>query len=118
MTRRIDICDHGERGGECRRCLAPVLDLLESTYRRFVVFDSEHQVVAITLWTAHTHTIEVVDTTPYIHVSSPEKRSGKTRLLEVAGELVLEPVRGASMQRCGPVPSAGRGAAHPAAGRG
>jgi hypothetical protein len=34
------------------------------------------------LWVAHTHTIDHADATPYLAISSPEKQSGKTRLLE------------------------------------
>jgi hypothetical protein len=91
------ICDHGDRAEECPECLGPILNLVETTLNRFVVFVNVHQAVAITLWVAHTHAIEAVDTTPYVHVSSAEKRSGKTRLLEVLEQLVPEPVRGASM---------------------
>jgi hypothetical protein len=35
------------------------------------------------LWIVHTHALDAADTTPYLNVKSAEKRSGKTRLLEV-----------------------------------
>jgi hypothetical protein len=54
--------------------------------RRYVVL-SDDQAVALALWTAHTHTIDAADTTPYQNISSATKRAGKTRLLEV-----LEPI--------------------------
>lgn len=58
--------------------------------RRFVVL-THHQADAAALWTLHTHAIDAAETTPYLHVTSPEKRSGKTRLLEVLRELVARP---------------------------
>ena len=54
--------------------------------RRYVVM-SDEQADALTLWTAHTHAFEAAEATPYLHVTSAEKESGKTRLLE-ALELV------------------------------
>jgi hypothetical protein len=41
------------------------------------------QSAAATLWAAHTHAVEAADTTLYLQVTSAEKRSGKSRLLEV-----------------------------------
>ena len=43
---------------------------------------------ALALWVVHTHAIEAAECTPYLHVTSPEKQSGKTRLLEVLTLLV------------------------------
>lgn len=62
---------------------AELLDALHGFVRRFVRFSSDAQAVAVALWVAHTWAFQAADTTPYLHVSSPEKRSGKTRLLEV-----------------------------------
>lgn len=67
------------------------LDDVVGFVRRFVVLD-ETQANAIALWTAHTHAADAADTTPYLVVSSAEKRSGKTRLLEVLELLVQEPL--------------------------
>jgi len=66
-----------------------VLEDTSSFIRRFVVL-SDEQLAAVALWTAHTHAIGAADTTPYIAVTSAEKRSGKTRLLEVIELLVHE----------------------------
>jgi hypothetical protein len=60
--------------------------------RRFVVLSSE-QLVAIALWVVHTHAIDAADATPYLNITSAEKRSGKTRLLEVLDLLVARPWR-------------------------
>ncbi|MFC2027129.1 DUF3631 domain-containing protein [Chloroflexota bacterium] len=67
-----------------------LLDAIISFIRRFVVL-SEPQLIAIALWVVHTHAFEVADATPYLNISSPEKRSGKTRLLEILELLVARP---------------------------
>jgi hypothetical protein len=64
-----------------------LLDDVRRFIRRSVVLD-DHQAVAATLWAAHTHVFDVFNVTPYLFISSGEKRSGKTRLLEVL-ELVV-----------------------------
>jgi hypothetical protein len=73
----------------------PQLDALltdaELFVRRFVVL-SEEQVTAVVLWTAHTWAIQAAHATPYLHATSAEPESGKTRLLEVLRELVKEPI--------------------------
>jgi hypothetical protein len=66
-----------------------VLDDVVRFVSRFVVV-SETQANTLALWTAHTHAVTAFDCTPYLAVTSPEKRSGKTRLLEVLELLVRE----------------------------
>jgi len=61
---------------------ASVLDDLAAFIRRYVVLAPE-QADAIALWLVHTHAIEAAAATPYLAITSAEKRSGKTRLLEV-----------------------------------
>jgi hypothetical protein len=61
---------------------AVLLDDVARFVRRFVVL-AEMQADTLAVWTAHTHAIEAAETTPYLAVTSAEKRSGKTRLLEV-----------------------------------
>lgn len=55
--------------------------------RRFVAV-SEDQALLIALWIVHTHALDAADTTAYLNIWSAEKRSGKTRLLEVLSLLV------------------------------
>ena len=62
--------------------LVEALARIEQFLRRYVVFSRPETIVAVALWIAHTHAIERADATPYLAVSSPEKQSGKTRLLE------------------------------------
>jgi Protein of unknown function (DUF3631) len=59
--------------------------------RRFVVL-SDQEADALALWCAHTHALDAAEATPYMTVTSPEKQSGKTRLLEVLELLVREPL--------------------------
>src|SRR5436190_24259750 len=70
--------------------LAADLYTVEAFVGRFVVL-SDDQAVAVALWVAHTHAIESAVATPYLSISSAEKRSGKTRLLEVLALLVAKP---------------------------
>jgi uncharacterized protein DUF3631 len=65
-----------------RPALAEALDEVELFLSRYVVFGRRESLVAVVLWIAHTHAIEQADATPYLAISSPEKQSGKTRLLE------------------------------------
>jgi hypothetical protein len=64
------------------RRLVEALARVERFLRRYVVFARPETIVAVVLWVAHTHAIERADATPYLAISSPEKQSGKTRLLE------------------------------------
>jgi Protein of unknown function (DUF3631) len=72
--------------------LAALLDALETFVRRFVVL-SDAQAVAVVLWIGHTHAHEAAQATPYLAVTSAEKRSGKSRLLEVLALLVRNPLK-------------------------
>lgn len=66
-----------------------LLDSVLAFLRRFVVFTNpEHQPAVLALWILHTYAFEAADATPYPLITSPEKRSGKSRLLEVLELLV------------------------------
>jgi hypothetical protein len=85
--------DAGRRA-EYDRTHVPAHDLLaavEMILRRYVIFSSPAQRAAIVLWIAHAHTLEAFEVTPYLHIKSPEKECGKTRVLEVLGGLVPRP---------------------------
>ncbi|ACZ62397.1 hypothetical protein SDC9_07184 [bioreactor metagenome] len=70
--------------------LAVLLDDIASFIRSYVILN-EYQLQAISLWVLHTYTLENALTTPYLNIYSAEKRSGKTRLLEVLEVLVARP---------------------------
>jgi hypothetical protein len=69
-----------------------LLDELATILRRFVAFPSGEALVAVVLWVAHTHAVEASESTPRLAVISPERGSGKTRLLEVLSLLVRDPL--------------------------
>jgi hypothetical protein len=69
-----------------------VLDDLARFVRRFVVLTRE-QMDTLALWIVHSHAVEAFDTTPYLAVTSAEKRSGKSRLLEVAELVARSPLQ-------------------------
>jgi hypothetical protein len=69
-----------------------MLSDVEAFIRRFVVYPSVHALVAHVLWIAHTHLMDVWESTPRIAFLSPERESGKTRALEVTELLVPRPV--------------------------
>jgi Protein of unknown function (DUF3631) len=71
--------------------LSELLDRVEAFVRRYVVV-SPDQAVAITLWVAHTHAIGAAEITPYLEITSPERRAGKSRLLEVLGCVARAPI--------------------------
>lgn len=77
--------------------LSDLLDKTAGFIARFVSFLNDHQRVAVTLWVIHTHCVAAADQSPYLHVHSAERRSGKSRLIEVVTELVHEPLYVASI---------------------
>jgi hypothetical protein len=60
---------------------AALLDAVAAFIRRYVVLTPE-QADTLALWAMHTHALDAASTTPYLSVSSPEKRSGKSLTLE------------------------------------
>lgn len=71
-------------------------DLLESVagfVDRYVELRAEAEQDTVALWVLHSWVPEAAFTTPYLAVLSPEKRSGKTRLLEVLESLCARPWR-------------------------
>lgn len=81
--------DHMEL--EDQQKLAVALNETRAFLREYIVFANDHQVNALALFIAVCWAIDTFDTAPYIHVRSPEKQSGKSRLLKVVGLLVPRP---------------------------
>jgi hypothetical protein len=67
-----------------------LLEDLVRLMRRFVVC-SDEELAAIALWVLHTHVLEAAEATPYLAITSAEKESGKTRLLETLDLVVARP---------------------------
>jgi hypothetical protein len=72
----------------------PVAAEVERLLRRYVVM-TDAQAAVVTLFVLHTHTADAAEATPYLAVTSAEKQSGKTRLLEVLELVVARPLRAA-----------------------
>jgi hypothetical protein len=96
--------DHGTDGTSGTGIPGPELaDAIRDAYNRHIVFLeglTEAEPGILTLWTLHTHAFfteddsYVSDNTPFILVTAPTSEAGKSRVLEVAQELVRRPVKG------------------------
>ena len=75
---------------------AELLNELSATLQRFVVM-SKHQARAVALWVLFTWVFEAAHCALKLWVKSPEKRSGKTRLVEVISYLVQRPLIASGM---------------------
>jgi hypothetical protein len=86
-----------EREAQSRAAkLASLLDSICDFLQRYVRFSCPSQPPAIALWTAHTWALHAFDYTPYLHIHSPEKRCGKTRLLDCIEVIAAQPWRAIS----------------------
>ncbi|WP_236147354.1 DUF3631 domain-containing protein [Mycolicibacterium sp. CH28] len=70
-----------------------LLNEVRDAIRRYCVLPGEHQLVAVVLWCALSHLLTEFDYAPRLVIRSAEKRSGKSRLLEVVDALVYSPLR-------------------------
>lgn len=66
---------------------AALLAKVRSTVTRYVALPSAHVEVAVTLWIAATHAVDVLNTAPRLVIRSPQKRCGKSRLLDLVTAL-------------------------------
>jgi hypothetical protein len=76
---------------------AHLLGEVEQFVRRFVVLPADGEYVALSLFVLHTWAFAAAHATPYLVVESPEKQSGKTRLLEVLALICHNPAKVASI---------------------
>jgi hypothetical protein len=92
----LEIARSVSRYAPARRPHSPEIEtaaLLEDTrhfIRRFLVI-SDAQAVALCLFILYTYAAEQFECAPYLQITSAEKRSGKSRLLEVLELLVNRP---------------------------
>jgi hypothetical protein len=77
--------------------LAAALDEAIKFLTRYVHFSSDSQPIIIALWCAHTWAFDAAYFTPYLQICSPEKRCGKTQLLDCLEQLVKRPWRAVSV---------------------
>lgn len=71
---------------------AEVLDRVREVLSRFVVF-SPSEAAAAALWILLTWLIDSVEVMPLLVISAPEKRCGKTTLLDLVSRMVRRPPR-------------------------
>lgn len=88
---------------------AGLFDDIARFVSRYVILPGERYLIAVTLWVVHTWLAEHADSTPRLAVLSPEKASGKTRLMEVIELLVYAPLRVSSTTSAALFRSLGKG---------
>ena len=71
--------------------LPDILEGVRAFLSRYIVFSNEAQAPAVTLWAAHTWVIGAFYCTPYLHVSSPVRECGKSRLFGCLKHLCRNP---------------------------
>ncbi len=69
-----------------------LLHRVQAVFARYCVLPDRHASVAITLFTAYTHAASAFDFAPRLVLTSPEKRSGKTRCMEIVGHMAHKPM--------------------------
>jgi putative DNA primase/helicase len=68
-----------------------LLDEIRDTLRRYLVLP-DHTAEALALWSVFTWTIDAFDAAPLLLLTSPEKRCGKTRTLDVLQRVTHRPL--------------------------
>jgi hypothetical protein len=86
---------------------AAVLAEVRAVLTRYVVFPSGEAADAATLYAAATHAVRHLEFASRLVVKSPVKRCGKTRLLDVLGQLVHAPLISADISAAALVRSVG-----------
>jgi putative DNA primase/helicase len=74
---------------------AALLDAITKVIRSHVIM-SDHAAHACALWVAHTYLLDQLMISPRLAITSPTKGCGKTTLLDVLGELVMQPLAAAN----------------------
>lgn len=69
-----------------------LLDQVHAVLTRYVVLPSPAAADAVVLWVAATHTLAAFQHAPRLAIKSPEKRCGKSRLLDVIAGLCHRPL--------------------------
>ena len=72
--------------------LAGMLDDVTALIDEYMYLPSEYHAAVVALFAAYTHVAQEFDVAAYLHVSSPEKRCGKSLLLDLLTGLVASPL--------------------------
>jgi hypothetical protein len=81
---------------DAARITGELLETCRVWIRRYIVV-SEEQAVIMGAWILHTYAFDVAETTPYLHITAPEKACGKSRLMEALEALAAAPIRSGGM---------------------
>ncbi len=76
----------------CDVAPAALLDELRAALLRYVVLPTPHSADAITLWIGATHALPAFGYAPRLVINSPEKRCGKSRLLDIIEATCFDPL--------------------------
>lgn len=71
---------------------AELLDQVEAAICSYVVLPDDHTAAAVVLWIAATHAVPAWNTAPRLVIKAPEKRCGKSRLLDLIEALCHRPI--------------------------
>ncbi len=71
---------------------AELLDRVHTAIQRYVILPNPEAVVAVTLWIAATHAQNAWQYAPRLVIRAPEKRCGKSRLLDVVEAASFNPM--------------------------
>jgi Protein of unknown function (DUF3631) len=71
---------------------AALLNDVHTTLTKYVVFGDKRQPVAVTLWIAATHALAAWQHATRLVITSPQKRCGKSRLMDIIAGLSFSPL--------------------------
>ena len=71
---------------------AELLDAVHATLTKYVIFPSEAAAIAVTLWVTATHGLPAWQHATRLIIRSPQKRCGKSRLLDIVSGLCFTPL--------------------------
>jgi hypothetical protein len=71
--------------------LPQALEMVMAFLERYIVFSRSAHGIVIALWVAHTWVVDAFDYTPYLHISSPVKGCGKSKLFDCLRRLCARP---------------------------
>jgi hypothetical protein len=81
---------------DAARITGELLETCRAWIRSYIIV-SDEQAVIMAAWTLHTYAFDAAETTPYIHITAPERACGKSRLMETLEALAAAPVRSGGM---------------------
>ncbi len=68
-----------------------LLDELVAAFTQYIVMEP-NSVMIVALWSVHTYCFEFFQNTPRLHIRSPKRRSGKSRVRDVLACTVAKPI--------------------------